>query len=453
MTGIMRALSETVVVRGALALLAVHLVIALALTPPWQQPDEPTHVAAVEAQVSRLSSVNQSDPGREAEILQSMAQYYLWTHRHLGGETPSVIAKDFLHASAAGPAQVGSPAPSGVDIPTYALAAGRILSWLPRVTVVDDLYWLRAFSAIAGLVTLWVAWRGARECLGTLGGATVATLLALHPQFAIVSTAASPDALVNLAGACVWWQAVLTLKRPRVLSLALMWAAAILATSVDRMGAPLLAFALVVSGATGIVRVGAWTWHSALIITTTTAAGLAAAWWFSAFVTSSRFSRALLGNLTPEPGLMTWDSFARLTWLIHQSWWFSPGWGRYALPALWIAVVATVTVSAVTGAARLLVRPGVDAPIRKFVVLAAIGIVLQLAAVFTGIYLRLGVGPQGRYLFPVLVPALVILWSGLAAWVPPPRRAHAAAALVLLLALLDAAAWLLVTVPAYYDSL
>ena len=45
---------------------------------------------------------------------------------------------------------------------------------------------LRAISAVFGMLTLWIAWLGARECLGTLGGATVALLLALHPQFAIV---------------------------------------------------------------------------------------------------------------------------------------------------------------------------------------------------------------------------------------------------------------------------
>ena len=232
--------------RFALALLAAHLLLALTLIPPWQQPDEPTHVAAVEAQISRMTRRETTDPGREGEILQSMAQYDWWEHRRLGERTPAVLARNFQSQSEAIPGPVGSPAPAG-SLPPYAMAGGRIVSWLPRDTVAEDLYWLRGLSAVAGLLTLWVAWHGARECLGALGGAVVALLVALHPQYAIISTAASPDAFVNLAGAFVWWQAVVTVKRLRLLPLALMWVAATAATSVDRMGTPLLAFALLAS--------------------------------------------------------------------------------------------------------------------------------------------------------------------------------------------------------------
>lgn len=331
------------------------------------------------------------------------------------------------------------------------MITGRILSRLPRTTVEDDLYWLRAFSALAGFLTLWVAWLGARECLGALGGATVVMLLALHPQFAIVSTAASPDAIVNLAGACVWWQAAVAMKRTRMLPLAPMWAAAIVATWMDRMGVPLLAFAVCVSAVVGIARVKASPWRLALTISAVAASALAAiAWVLTVFGT---FDIDRISAATPLPSLPPWDAFARTSWLIHQSWWFSPGWGRYTPPSWWILIVATLTIVAIAGTARLLIRRSADAPTRKLLALAVIGVALQLAAVHAGIYLRLGVGPQGRYLLPLLVPSLVLLWSGIETWVPHSRRAHAAAALVLLLALLDAAAWMLVAVPAYYDSL
>lgn len=446
MTGKMQPSSGAVVVCGALALLALHLAIALVLIPPWQQPDEPTYVTSVEAHVSRLTSSHPSDQGREAEILKSMADHDWWRHRRAGAEPPA--RDNFLHASAYGPVQVGSSAPGEADTPTYALVTGRMLSWLPRMTVVDDLYWLRALSAVAGLLTLWVAWLGARECLGPLGGATAAIVMALHPQFVITSTAASPDALVNLAGACVWWQAAVALRRKQIWPLATMWAAAIAATSVDRMALPLLIFALCASGVVGIARAEGMRWRTALMSAAIAIAGLvAAAWALRRFGTQFDFTLDLSTTLP-----VTWATFLSFNWVLHQTWWFSPGWGMYAPPEWWTAIVAMLTVLAVAGALRRLSKVRVDPPTHRLLALAAVGIAIYLTAVYGGTYFRLGVSAQGRYVFPVLVPSLVILWAGLEAWVPQSRRAHAAAALIVLLAVLDAAAWSLVVVPAYYAS-
>src|SRR5436190_260988 len=78
----------------------------------------------------------------------------------------------------------------------------------PRMPVASELIAIRAISAVFGLATLWVCWCATRESLGQTGAAIVTALLALHPQFAVVATTASPDALINLAGACVWWMAI-----------------------------------------------------------------------------------------------------------------------------------------------------------------------------------------------------------------------------------------------------
>lgn len=433
---------------AASALFILHCLIALALIPPWQQPDEPTYVTSIEAHVSRLTSSRATDRGREAEILQSMARYDWWRHRRPGGQPPAVIADNFLYAAAGGPVQVGSSAPGEADTPTYALVTGRMLSWLPRMTVVDDLYFLRVFSAVAGLLTLWVAWLGARECLGALGGATVAMVMALHPQFAIMSTAASPDSLVNLAGACVWWQASIAVRRKQMWPVATMWAAAIFATSVDRMGVPLLIVALCVSGVVGIARAKGLRWRPALLSAAIAMSGLGAAAW-----ALRRFGTLFDFTLDPSTTVaVTWTSFLSFNWVMHQTWWFSPGWGLYAPPAWWTVIVAILTVLAVAGALHRPWKAGVDPQTHGLLALAAAGIAIYLTAVYGGTYFRLGVSAQGRYVFPVLVPSLVILWAGLETWVPRSRHAQAAAALIVLLAVLDAAAWSLVVLPAYYAS-
>ena len=431
------------------ALLACQLLLALALIPPWQHPDESTHVARIELQRNRILLLDESpDPAREGEILRSMARYDWWDHRDFRSEAPAVIPEDFFSAGNG----VAVPAQTFARPTAYTLIAGRLLSWLPRLAIVEDLYVLRAMSVVFGMLTLWIAWLGARECLGTLGGATVTALLALHPQFAVVATAAAADALVNLLGACVWWQTTLAIRRTHsLLPLAGVWCAAIAAASADRMGVPLLAFALVVSVVVIARRTEGFTRPTAAV--SVFLALVAAAGALGTAGETYGLTYVFTQDWWIADGARSWSFFGRFTSFVHQSWWFSLGWVRYAPPWWWVAVATVLTAIAAAGTGRLLFdASALDARARALIALAAVGLVLQASAVYWT-YFRLEHGAQGKSLFPVLVPCLVLLWRGIEAWVPAPRRVHAAAALVLLLALLDAAVWGLVAIPAYYASL
>ena len=428
--------------------------VALALIPPWQQPDEATHVARAELHRNRIALLDGSlDAAREGEILQSMARYEWWEHRSPGFETPVVIPKNFLSTDR----RAAVPAAAVVTPLVYSLIAGRLLSWLPRQSVVEDLYFLRTMSAAFGMLTLWVTWLGARECLGARGGVTVAALFALHPQFAIVSTAATPDVIVNLLGAFIWWQTSLAVKRTHfLLPLISLWVAAIAAAAADRMGVPLLAVALVVLVAVLALRVPFRNRRALVTVPCAALLGLilfgTAMWALEAFGETYGWGRVFSGKLAPVPGAMTWSSFIRFTWFLHQSWWFSLGWRPYLPPFWWTTLAVMLTAVASFGIGRRLFRDKeLDAETRTLVALGIVAIAVQAFAVYWT-YFRLGNGAQGRYLFPFIVPSLVLLWSGVEAWVPRSRRAYAAGALVLLFALLDAVAWSWVAIPAYYAS-
>ena len=82
------------------------------------------------------------------------------------------------------------------------------------------------------------------------------------------------------------------------------------------------------------------------------------------------------------------------------------------------------------------------------ITLALIAVAIQSAAVYWTFY-KGGIGPQGRYLFPVLLPTLLLACTGWDHIVPPSRRARSRVVLVALIAALDAAGWLFVAVPAY----
>ena len=436
----------------ACAILGCRLIIALTLVPPWQQPDEPTHVALIERyRLPAPAPAGGRPSGREDEILQSMTRHRWWEHRASDFRRPAELPETFGF-------RVGVPSDTYTRPPLYALVYGWALSWLPRMSLIEDLYLLRGASAALGLLTLWVAWLAARDVLGVLGGAVVAGLVALHPQFAIASTAASPDPIATFLGACVWWQATLAVTRTRIrLVFAGMWVSAFAAASIDRTGLPLLAIAVVISLVV-IARRMRSPWRLSRPMLAAAVSGvmvLAAACWVvvSAFGGTYGLDWVFGRGLTPVPGVLTWDGFIRFTWRLHEGWWYAIGWGRYTAPQWWIGVATFVSVLALVGVGRRWGRDTtIDPRTRTLLGLAVIAVAIQLASVYWT-YFRLGTGGQGRYLFPVLVPSMFLLWTGVESWASSgPQRAAAAAALILAVAALDVTAWVVVAIPAYYAS-
>lgn len=433
---------------AAAAVFACRVSLALALIPPWQQPDEPTHVANVELQRTRIALLDGlPDPARESEILYSLANYDWWKHR--GRKTPALIPAQF-NVPELRVGGVNTTSLAGRT--TYYVIVGRFLSWLPRMSVVKDVYALRAISAAFSVLTILVVWLGARECLGATGGATVAVLAALHPQFVVASTAVSPDAMAILLGACVWWQAAVAVRRRQwLLPLAAVWCAALAAASSDRSAVPLLAMAFVVSVVAVSLRMPFRGWKALLAVSVLAVVSAMVfgtlIWIIDALQTSYGLLFALFGRWTPDPRALNWDFFSRFTLFVFQSWWISLGWVRYLAPSWWVIVTVVLGAVAAAGIGRRMFRER-DARTRMLLVLAVMFVAVQLSAVYWT-YFRVAIGAQGKSLFPCLAPSLVLLWAGLEAWIPPSRRMHAAVAVVLLFAFLDSAVWALVAIPAY----
>jgi len=372
-----------------------------------------------------------------------MARYGWWQHRGL--RPPAQIREEFQSAGVRMNVNTTTPTKPAV----YYRISGRLLSLLPRMSVVDDLYVLRTMSTIVSLLTLVVAWLAARACLGVAGGATVMLLLALHPQFAIMSTAVSADAMVTLLGACVWWQAAVAVRQGHLRwPLTAMWLAALCAALADRSAFPLLVIASAVSIFVVSLRLRFRGWKAAVVVAVVATLAGISIW----FVRTLQTTFVVLSEdwfLTPAEAINA-EFLWRFSSFLFQSWWSSLGWVRYAPPSWWTAVAFVVVAIAAVGVGRRLSREA-DTRTRMLLGLALMSFAVQLFAVYWA-YFRLGHGAQGKSLFPVLVPSLILLWAGLEAWVPPSRRTHAAIAIVVLFALLDAAVWALVAIPAYASS-
>ena len=427
------------VVLAAALVFVCRLTVSLALIPPWQQPDEPAQVAVLEVYRNRLLSLDLPDPGRESEILRSMADHEWW--RHYGSPITVPLPPRFWMTGATGETlgvDPTSPAHTG-----YYSIVTAMLFLAPGMSVVTDMYVMRVFSAVLALVTLWVAWRGVGAVFGEAAGATVAMLLAVHPQFAVVATTASADALVNLAGACMWWQAMRVVRRENVIwSAVAVWLIAILGAAADRMAVPLLVSAWVVS-VFAILQTGFRRSTVALTVVAVTLLG-AVLWLVEALW--GTFSFVAWSQLMPVARARTWEFLAEFSSFLFQSWWFSLGWVRYGPPSWWVAVALVPAAVAIVGLMRRLRSD--DNRMRALISVTLAMVAVQVASEYWA-YFRFAYSPQGRHIFPMLIPALVLIWLGVEAWAPIQYRRHAAVGLVSVFAVLDITAWVLVGIPAY----
>jgi hypothetical protein len=249
--------------------------------------------------------------------------------------------------------------------------------------------------------------------------------------------------VIALAGLIVWLAVVQLWRRawPPAGALALMWGVALAAAFTDRSGIPLLAVALVATAAP-LVR---WRTRTAAVAVVAGVAMTGMALWMIERQTATFHFVASFG-LRPVDYALTPQFAAAFARTLFSSWWFSLGWIRYVPEWWWLVVAGGLCAAAAWG----LAVPRRNAPRDRAVIdSAALLIGMQLVAVVVVFY-RIGAGGQGRYLFPALVPSLVLIWMGIERLAGESRRASAAAVLVTVFALLDSAAWLLVGIPAYF---
>jgi hypothetical protein len=424
----------------AIVVLLSRMTLAVLIVPPWQHPDEPIHVAAAEVWRSRITGSDAQDRGREAEIIDSMIRHGWW--RHYGQALPPGPQPTRFVSTGVVFSTIGLVPESSSYAPPYYATVGWLLSRGSRSTVERDLYVMRVVSMLFATGTLFVAFLGSRLALDELSAATIASLLALHPQFALVSTTAAPDAVVNFAGALLWWQTISAIRQPHYLrSLTILWLAAIAAAAVDPMGIALIPVAFIVTVAVSMKRLGGRA--AAAMLSVATVGIVVATLAIPAIRDPMRISMS--AGLVPSSLADDLQYAGRFTAFLFASWWYSLGWVRYVAPQWWVACAAAITVIAVIGTVRGFARSG---DTRRVVILAGINL-LCLFAALAWVFLRVRVGAQGRYLFPVIVPTLTLMWLGTAAWLPTRWRHIGSIALVGTFGVLDLVAWIIVALPAY----
>jgi len=194
-----------------LALSLVRGFLYLAIVPPWQGPDEPRHFeyARLIADHRRLVTLRDLSPVLQADVLRSMAEHDFWRfgfayYDYDPAQPPRTFGEvwpgDFAH-------QVHQPALYYVGAAIAALLA-------PGNDVLLDLYAMRFYSLLVGLLTLIVVYRAAAElfpedaflCLA------IPAFVALLPMNTFLMSMVSNDNLAELLVSVVVWRTVRLLR-------------------------------------------------------------------------------------------------------------------------------------------------------------------------------------------------------------------------------------------------
>ena len=431
------------------AVFVCRALFALAVVPLWQHPDEPQHLEFIRilARQDRLDLSERSDVELQRNILASMREHGWW--RHYSERAPSPLPDSFAEI----PERIWGV---GTSPPAYYLLGAAALKATRAESLVGQHQVLRWMALLLAVPTLLCVWAGARVLFGVQVATGATLLLALHPQFVLMSTAVNPDVLVNLCGAVLWWQGARLLTGApaptrAATSMALMTVATVVGILTKRVAAPLLLMLVIVPMvAVSFGRPTAWrtTWRAVgAAVVGLGLVGLAGLFWFGE-------EAARLGEYWSYLVRFSWSDeasdlgfFERFTTVLFDSFWLMAGWLTHPAPSAWLATVRVLSVAALVGCLIGVRRQGM-AMWRAGLVLAGVLVAIQTAGVYVGLYAN-GLGPQGRYLFPVIGPFMALFWIGLHGWWPRRLWPAVSATLVALMLALDAIAWAGVLVPAY----
>lgn len=343
---------------------------------------------------------------------------------------------------------------TSIHPPLYHIAAAVVYSLLaPLIGHAGVLLTLRFVSCALGMGTVWLTYRTARYLLPHAAALTAAAVVAGVPMFVSLSAAVTNENLAAFTAAGALWMMVAGLRhgfdRRRLIKLSV-WVAAGIASKITCLGLlPAAALALFWSGRRRSEPLSAALRKLVIVVAVS---AVVSGWWFvrnqmlygDPFRTEAqlRMWQDTSGRTTPR--MTTGQFFWNTTVFGWNSFWgVFDGFTR-PLPQDVYRVILLVEIAAVAGL-FLAWRRGNIQGIR----LQAAGVMALFAVLVQALfyaYNKLVFGPQGRYLFPLLVPLGIALALGWRSLFPARFRGIASGALMTALFLLNVFALIFMSV-------
>lgn len=414
-------------VLGLIIVLYVGLGTAFAIgTPKWQTPDEPAHFNYIRdiAQGNGLPVLKQGDFDID------------YLERIKAARFPDSMPVDSMRYESHQP-------------PLYYLLAAPILKLGSSLSLSHQVILLRLFSVFLGACLLVVAYSSTRTVFGPgLIAVSVPAFIAFIPQHVAMTAAINNDTLAELVLSLVVLLLVRAVARSRVpagfgfgassnialgerplsilrfsIVLGLLLGAALLTKLVVYV-----ALVLTPIGLLAVTRGDeAWSQRIKTVLRQSAIAfGIAllvAGWWFvrNAFVygnfdiLGSRTHDAVAGG-QQLTGTLDLAKTQYLAEVMFRSFWAQFGWMGVPADTRTYVIVGAVSLVSVLGFIVFLIRSWsnpTNVPISRRLSLGLLG--LTLALVFTGVmqYNLQYLQPQGRYLFPALLPIATFACLGM----------------------------------------
>ncbi len=432
-----------------LSILTIALgLVYLAVIPPWGGPDEPRHFEYVQLLHLKGRLVNWGDvtPAVMEEIIRSMdsVNYWKWGVSLWRRARPGELPRDFTEIYGEGAHQLHQP-------PLAYLVYLVPYELVRNASPIAKLYAMRLVSILLNVVVVLAAYATGRELFRDDPTMAVAlpVFVMLLPQHLFLHSTVMNDHLVEAALA--WIIALIArtfrlgLSMPRVLAMFVLLAIGLAAKRNALYAVPILGFAFVV------YMIARW-WGSGMsttqksirlagtvIVLSVGAVGAVTAWtWLTVnrpdlhdyivrlflFLPTEQFPFRLDDRIIRPAAFSLYASYIKYVFL---STWGHFGWMNITLgvQAYWGFAVLCLVAFGGLGLYALRDFPKLQAWQRGTLVVFAASVLVALLMIIAleVRYWDLGWGgdPQGRYLFPVLIPLATLFLLGLRALLPRSR--------------------------------
>lgn len=412
----------------------LHGLSYMLIVPPWQAPDEFRHFEYVRLIQTNRRLVDYGDLSEplQREIIASMIEHDYWEFGYATQEfDPSNPPATFE--------EIVPPvvAHSLYQPPAYYAIVALLTLPLSNSDIVVQLYAMRFVSLLMGCLTLVLGFATARILFpkGYFLPTAVAVFVALLPMHAFITSSVNPDVLAELSVSVVVFLSVAMLRRglswTKLVTLLCVLAGAALTKRTALVAFPIAFMGMVLS----LSRSGA-TFRAAIMgLALVTLVLLAAfAWWRLEPDRSQRFVSETIAYLAVPKDPLSFvlspeiysraarRRYARWGSMMFQSFWAYFGWLKLPLAPIWYRIIGTFcalsVVGLIAGLVQLLRR---SIPAKSYqkrgIFLLSVSAFLAILIIFMG---RVGLRethkigtPQGRHLFPVIIPLATLLTLGL----------------------------------------
>lgn len=438
--------------------------LMVAIIPPWQGPDEPRHFEYVRLLYDRgrLLSAEDTSPALQQEILDSMQTHDYWrfgyTQFPVDPQRPPQSFEEVYWPL--DPYWLFQP-------PLYYVLAASALLPVAHASVDVQLYALRLISILPGLLTIAVAYWLARELFPDDPQLIVGipAVVALLPMHAFINSTVSNDQLAELFGSLFFFALALIYKRGWSLDRGALLLGSVVLGLLTKRTTLITAVVLVLVGISYGLRSLRQRRRGGTLLLATGGAVIAGSvgllyrfpgladrvlGYYLFLPTLSQLSAFRAIQATAVRGLLAFFSRGLL-----ESFWGRFGWLNVRLSPLWYLLMGVLSAVAFLGVGEWLARPEArdstrPAWAKRAVLTFAGSVVLAIVLVIAREYrtwahfavtrpdMHMLSTPQGRYLFPVIVPLATLFVLGIREAFPRRWRSAGWAVAMVAVFVLDA---------------